>query len=744
MRQVTDDDQSRCYAPVCARSDALSSLCFKEHRNSLQQSTFNVRPSHSSYHSHITANTNARSSHNAQSSITSLSELTFSTDEPTIQPHDGGVQGGSGRGLEPAPDLSGGPGGGTGSGGDVEWSASHYRRVAHEEMRRDERREERRRRRRERMNGIASASSSVGSRGIPDLIGGYAYGHGIHSRDSSITTVSSTFSSLVSSGRVSQTPSLSSSVSSHFSTNLSLSRNASTTSKKKASAKPTGFAGIMESDEDGDAREWVVPMVEEEEAEDSGDDVFDGRRPGLDLRTVNVFSEAYKVNISRQAGEAMRFGARAPTPLAATGRSRKGRTNTNGSRSKVNAAPTSTAGRPGYHRQQRSQGLEFGLGDVLDEIIKMEQGFHIESEEDSTDEGVFLPSPAFQPPTITSRLRGGYKDASAAQPPMRFASTAPPKTPPAAIMIDKRDTMIPPPAPMRAGHHLGDANIPPSPSFPIPAVTSAATTRRASQSSIAPPAFASRHMPTFSEPNACYSPLAPGSSPAPKFDALPARSSSPIRRSLTFTPTAASISVFGCRPPSIVVFDRSETPTKNSIGRALDMQVDTPPMSMRRTVDPSRSSSPSAHRSRRPRVDSSDSVLRFQFPKSLNVTPMNPKFAVTTSSPDDTYTPTQSQQPTLPSSSSIVVPPSRLQPALFPSSPFGNGTPPFATPPQGGPLHAPTSGVRLGVLCGSGNDEDEDVDMEVDVESPGHLRVPPGFLPVYIEAEGHRSNTACW
>lgn len=273
-------------------------------------------------------------------------------------------------------------------------------------------------------------------------------------------------------------------------------------------------------------------------------------------------------------------------------------------------------------------------------------------------------------------------------------------------------------------------------------------TRRASQSSIAPPTFVYRHLPTLSEPNVCYSPPAPGSSPAPKFDALPPRSSTPIRRSLTFTPTPPSIPVSSHRPPSIMVFDRTETPRKGTVGLSLDMQVDTPPAFMRRTVDPSRSSSPSAHRSRRHRVDSSDSVLRFQFPpKSENVTPMNPKFSVTTSSPDDAYTPTQSQQPTMPSSLSIIVPPSRLQPALFPSSPFGNGTPQFASPPQGGPLHAPTSGVRLGVLCGSGSgidEHDEDVDMEVDINSPGHLRVPNGFMPVYREAEDFQSNNPSW
>jgi hypothetical protein len=126
---------------------------------------------------------------------------------------------------------------------------------------------------------------------------------------------------------------------------------------------------------------------------------------------------------------------------------------------------------------------------------------------------------------------------------------------------------------------------------------------------------------------------------------------------------------------------------------------------------------------------------------------MNPKFSVTTSSPDDAYTPTQSQQPTMPSSLSIIVPASRLQPALFPSSPFGNGTPQFASPPQGGPLHAPTSGVRLGVLCGSGSgidEHDEDVDMEVDSNSPGHLRVPNGFMPVYREAEVFQSNNPSW
>jgi hypothetical protein len=325
---------------------------------------------------------------------------------------------------------------------------------------------------------------------------------------------------------------------------------------------------------------------------------------------------------------------------------------------------------------------------------------------------------------------------------MRFASTAPPKTPPSSIMVDKRESMIPPPAPLRAGHHLGDNNLPPSPSFPLPSIeVLGPSARRASQSNIVAPAFTSRHMPTFSEPSILYSPLPPssdvcGRSPAPQFDALPPRSSTPIRRSLTFTPTSASMASqsdsMQRRPPSIMIFDRSETPTKASLRYGTNMDIDTPPAFLRRNIDPSRSSSPSAHRSRRVRVDSNDSVLRFQFPKSQNVTPINPKFGgAAGSTPGETATPTQAQQPTM--EPTMLVPPSRLEPALFPSSPFSNGSPPFSSPP---PLHAPTSGVRLGVLCGSGSgiDEDDDIDMDMNVDAISVSGAANGFLPVYLDA----------
>ncbi|WVQ84391.1 hypothetical protein IAT38_006543 [Cryptococcus sp. DSM 104549] len=80
---------------------------------------------------------------------------------------------------------------------DADWQASHYRRLARADLRRQERREERRRRRAE--GSMASSIStnrstmmSTSSRAVPDLVGGAA---GSHSRNASIaSTVSTAFS----------------------------------------------------------------------------------------------------------------------------------------------------------------------------------------------------------------------------------------------------------------------------------------------------------------------------------------------------------------------------------------------------------------------------------------------------------------------------------------------------------------------------------------------------------------------
>lgn len=88
---------------------------------------------------------------------------------------------------------------------DGEWNASHYRRLARADLRREERKEERKRRRAD--ASVVSTSSSA-SRNVPELIGG-----GGHSRNVSVASSVTSLISAWSSGNLSRNPSSASSVS---------------------------------------------------------------------------------------------------------------------------------------------------------------------------------------------------------------------------------------------------------------------------------------------------------------------------------------------------------------------------------------------------------------------------------------------------------------------------------------------------------------------------------------------------
>ena len=89
---------------------------------------------------------------------------------------------------------------------DGDWNASHYRRLARADLRREERKDERKRRRAD--ASVVSTASSA-SRGVPDLIGG-----GGHSRNPSVASSVTSVSSLAwSGGHLSRNPSSASSMS---------------------------------------------------------------------------------------------------------------------------------------------------------------------------------------------------------------------------------------------------------------------------------------------------------------------------------------------------------------------------------------------------------------------------------------------------------------------------------------------------------------------------------------------------
>ncbi|WWC71053.1 uncharacterized protein I206_105006 [Kwoniella pini CBS 10737] len=142
----------------CARSDAFSSLCYKPGTQSTE-SLIHTGPAHPQHPSIVSAISASLSRNPSSASSTSIASSSSNQD-----------------------------------GGD--WNASHYRRLAQADLRRQERKEERRKRRAE--GSLASSIStsrstmmsisSSASRSIPDLIGGHSRNPSIAS---SITSMSS-------------------------------------------------------------------------------------------------------------------------------------------------------------------------------------------------------------------------------------------------------------------------------------------------------------------------------------------------------------------------------------------------------------------------------------------------------------------------------------------------------------------------------------------------------------------------
>ena len=155
---------------ACARSDAFSSLCYKPATTSVPPSSFNFPQNALSMRTMPSLGSStsvALSRHPSDASTTSTTES-----------------------ASPSPSE--------------DWNASHYRRLARADIRREERREERKKRRADHSNrGTALSTSSCVSRGVPELVGG-------HSRNPS---TASTASSAITIGSLSRNPSSASSAS---------------------------------------------------------------------------------------------------------------------------------------------------------------------------------------------------------------------------------------------------------------------------------------------------------------------------------------------------------------------------------------------------------------------------------------------------------------------------------------------------------------------------------------------------
>lgn len=252
----------------------------------------------------------------------------------------------------------------------------------------------------------------------------------------------------------------------------------------------------------------------------------------------------------------------------------------------------------------------------------------------------------------------------------------PPRTP-SPMAVDKRSSIVPvaPGAPMR-GHRVTQS------------FASAQTPRRMGHQSSLSESHTALYLATAS-------PAGPGRrSISPKLQA---------RTSLTFTPDKAGPSIGALRPP------RFDSP-----GGAT----------------PSRRRGNNSPGMFHPTMDG----WKFPTTGSNNATPTRPPPINTTNLPGNFATPVNSRHhaisPQLLWHASSLPPP--LAPALFPSSPAVH-TPDFAGHADL-PLTTPHSGLRLGVLLGSG----DDVEMDDDSTAHGHEALPAGtgYLPVFLQAEG--------
>ncbi|KAJ9101758.1 hypothetical protein QFC21_003097 [Naganishia friedmannii] len=613
----------------------------------------------------------------------------------------------------------------TGTTSDVRLSpsqASHYRRMTSEEVKRragHSRNASHSSRRRHRPDDSTSASGasigsiasiiSTGFARVPELVGGQAYTYTpSHSRNASTTSSGPSFPFGSSASSISRHPSLSS----------THSRNGSLMSVHSArGAAAFAEMALMSSalPENGgltNVREEVEDEIERlADAEEDDSTTPDRRTAEQATSQMNDFGQ-----------DAFEPHLHTTTPLES-------------SFEQINATLSGRAQDP------------FGMGrdmqDVLDEIILMEQGFRIassESEHETDGE------------SDRALRAGGHRMSQ-----QRLLSAVAPgrlRTPLLGLEASRRKSTELPAAPRRSSHHSNDFTYIPTPSQPLRPSVDMKPARRRSRSS--------RHVPSQSEPfletsntnkASCYSSAqlptafedameeeedgADASSEQenmhhPSLDgarrSFTRRSRSEIRRSLTFIPPS------GCGASLLSSIQETNTPKPSGLRTPLAINTLTKrrnSMSVSTTAADARLS---AHPYRRSVLRGlEDSVTRFQFPKMaigdttfrqpLTIdtalealeevpalwTPLQLKSAETaplSAEPMDVNTPIASEFSHSTTATVTDIPVREcLAPSFFPPSPVVQSTAQNHAVLSTA-ITVPSSGLRLGVLLGSGDDDD--------------------------------------
>lgn len=676
-QSLADEDELYC-SVTCARNDALSSLCFNEQKrtsgNSLSASTsctststLTASSSHSLLFGGGGFNTCSLSSNTLVSSGSgglpgvspqpSPFEICDAYPYPSTSTatYSGAAVGiTSGFPLERPEHIerpinshaaySAEPGFGSHSTSAAvafeDWSedsASHYRRMTREEMRRDERIAERRRRRdrrgsvvlpgpfqeiNERQYGLSTrqqpsmhssdvaASAGAGAGGsihpeeVPELVGG---GHHRNSSSETFSTISTSMTSCSLESRINSFASL------NLSRNPSVSSNRSSVSSLSRSNH--GHAGILKP---------AFPGIEEREEDDGdadGDAVMDCR---------DRSRASHQQQLPPQLGTAI-------------GRQMSSSTK---------------------NRFINPLGMDMGqdMKDILDEIIQMEHDFVLSSGSSDVEGDRDRERESHRHHTKNSKSHPRQR---------RKNPGVLPRTPPLGVAAARRLSVVPPPAPLRSSHRLQDENPFGTSSFlltdtcrrPSNEQVEATATNTSTAARGPSQTRFSRHIPSKSlseiENDIACSPVSVARLP-------PRRSASPVRRSLTFTPLAAS-----CHP------GRFDTPPyliqrpNNPVPPSPSDILESGPHTLSTFQFPLGLGTPTTHRT--------GPLLHIR----LNHDPLRPD------SISDIRTPTQASIPHI-NSGKMATP--SLGPALFPASPL--------LPPQ--QLVAPHSGLRLGMLLGSG------------------------------------------
>jgi hypothetical protein len=387
----------------------------------------------------------------------------------------------------------------------------------------------------------------------------------------------------------------------------------------------------------------------------------------------------------------------------------------------------------------------FGMGrdmqDVLDEIIMMEKGFHVNSSgsEQETDG------------EVESEAERGVRGSKGTS---LLGSQSRPRTPLLGMEANQRKSIILPSAPLRSAHHSNDYSCMPTPAQPL---VSAASINLSRMSRVS-------HMPSRSEPSldtwgrildpseTLMSQLPSAFEDAIEEEAehdtgrfslaegrrsFARRSRSEIRRSLTFAPPT------GYRASLLASIREGSTPKPHSLRTPVAIMADTRKRRGSLCVSMAASATDvrlGAHPYRRS-VLVDDSVTRFQFPRTSVAEAMGNAVGAASLTVDTTVarslssrksvlleplliesdptTPVESMEintPTAPDFSQAgqqhavplkaTVGESQLAPSLFPAS----SSPVEAQENNKAVTLAPHSGLRLGVLLGSGVDDRDDDD----------------------------------